>query len=110
MAKRQRTDKAGFTDTGLPTPQQAVERTAAATGKPANEYLAAAEKGKELLSRKKRQPEYRSDIGRRRYNTMMHPDLIELLATIAKGKGITTPDLIEELICNQIGIEPPSKL
>lgn len=110
MAKRAKADKTGFTDTGLPTPATATERTATATGQPVNEYMAAARKGAEIISKMEAAPEYRSHQGRRRYNTMMHPDLIDLLAKVAKGKGATVPDLIEEIICKALGIDPPSEV
>lgn len=74
-----------------------------------SEYTKAAEKGKAILAKQTNQPEYRTATGRRRYNTMLHPELVELLAAAAKGKGVTVPDLIEEIVSKAFGITEPSK-
>lgn len=74
-----------------------------------NPYLEAARKGEALRKRGTRRKDYESEKGRKRYNTMIHPDLKQLLQDIAKGQGRSVPDLIEELICKQLGIKPPSE-
>ena len=112
MAKqRKSTDKTDLGEAALKeTISKAAERTAAASGQSElNEYQLAAIKGAELLQRQGKRKDYESDKGRKRYNTMMHPDLKQELNLTAKGKGITVPDLIEEIICKQLGIKPPSE-
>lgn len=90
--------------------RNATERTAAASGQDAaNKYQLAAQKGAELLQRSNKRRDYESDKGRKRYNTMMHPDLKQKLNEVAKGLGVSVPDLIEEIICKQLGIKPPSE-
>lgn len=114
MDKKKRTSKVAKmqddSDALEQTISKATERTAAATGQPIkNEYQLAAEKGAELLKRSNKRKDYETDKGRKRYNTMIHPDLKQRLNVVAKGKGITVPDLIEEILCNALGIEQPGE-
>lgn len=115
MAKRQRTSKAkeilsDQADQLKKATDKAAERAAAASGQPVgNEYLEQIERGREKLARRNRRKDYESDKGRRRYNTMMHPELKEALQALAAAQGVTVPDLIEELLCKQIGLKPPSE-
>lgn len=89
---------------------KATERTAAASGQDAaNKYQLAAQKGAELLQRSNKRRDYESDKGRKRYNTMMHPDLKQKLNETAAGLKVSVPDLIEEILCKQLGIKPPSE-
>lgn len=108
MAKtppRKGTDKSGLAD-----PEQVAKDVAEITGQPlaGSDYLEAAKIGEQRLKKANRRKDYQSNKGRRRYNTMMHPELKDLLTKIAAGKDITVPDLIEEIICKQLGIKPPS--
>lgn len=111
--KRQKTDLSGFTETGLPTPEKAIKETAKATDQP--ETAKESQPGKlyskaDLEPKPKKKPrKYTSHAGRKRFNTMMHPDLIKALNTIAENNNQTLPDVIETIICDYLGIDKPTE-
>lgn len=103
--------KPGYTETGLPTPEEATKLTADVTGQPitANPVIFSPE---DLLPKKKVKKgsnEYISNQGRKRINTLMHPELKQILNNIADNNNLTLPDVIEMIICKALGIEEPSK-
>ncbi len=77
-------------DTTLPSPAEVTKITAEVTGQTTA--------GK-----------YATKVGRERFNTMMHPELITALKNEALSRDVTLPYLIEEIVSAYLKIDPPSK-
>jgi hypothetical protein len=113
MAKhrKKQSQKAYEDETPLATPEEVNEITSKVTGQPI-ETGTALFSPEDLLPKKKKktgQNEYISNTGRKRINTLMHPDLKNKLLIFADNHNMTLPDAIEHIICKALGIEEPSK-
>jgi len=97
---RPKVAKEGFTDTGLPTPNQvdqAVEQIATTKSTPGRKSITA-----EDLRTPPEQAPGLTNKGRVKFTTMLRPDLRAQLETIAQNKAISLADVLEIMITDYL--------
>ena len=52
---------------------------------------------------------YETHAGRRRINTMLHPELKKALQRLADAHGQTVPDVLEGILCDYLDIQLPGQ-
>lgn len=52
---------------------------------------------------------YETHAGRRRINTMLHPELKKALQKLADAHGQTVPDVLEGILCEYLEIQLPGQ-
>ena len=97
MAKRQKTDKSRL----LNDLENITEKTAAATG---------ADKGKTFSSDDIKPPSKKQDPdktikGRKKFTTMLHPDLRDKLSNVARNNQMSIADALEIIIKEYFGLK-----
>lgn len=96
MSKRQKTDKSRFEDL-----KNITEKTAAVTG---------ADKGKtfskdDIKPPAKEQEPDRTIKGRKKFTTMLHPDLKTKLDNVAKNNQMSIADVLEIIVKEYFGLK-----
>lgn len=91
------------TNAGGSTDNTSGEQTTGTTGTPARRYSLA-----DIQTTKRRNKySYETHAGRRRINTMLHPELKKALQRLADAHGQTVPDVLEGILCDYLDIQLP---